>query len=100
MMEIFVKIKFRICAEFLVGIFLWLKINSRFYVFPGRGGSAGGKFRISLACPVGAVMNCADNTGKFKIKCFNESKSNLNNKSLLQVVRTCTLLLSMESVVV
>merc|ERR1719402_2060756 len=29
----------------------------------GRGGSAGAKFRISLACPVGAVMNCADNTG-------------------------------------
>merc|ERR1712066_105316 len=23
----------------------------------------GAKFRISLACPVGAVMNCADNTG-------------------------------------
>ena len=30
---------------------------------PGRGGAAGAKFRISLACPVGAVMNCADNTG-------------------------------------
>lgn len=29
----------------------------------GRGGSAGGKFRISLALPVGAVINCADNTG-------------------------------------
>merc|ERR1711970_955232 len=29
----------------------------------GRGGAAGAKFRISLACPVGAVMNCADNTG-------------------------------------
>lgn len=29
----------------------------------GRGGSAGGKFRISLAMPVGAVINCADNTG-------------------------------------
>ena len=27
------------------------------------GGRAGGKFRISLALPVGAVMNCADNTG-------------------------------------
>ena len=36
------------------------------YVFCtlGRGGSAGGKFRISLALPVGAVINCADNTGK------------------------------------
>ncbi|CAB3372896.1 Hypothetical predicted protein [Cloeon dipterum] len=29
----------------------------------GRGGSAGAKFRISLALPVGAVINCADNTG-------------------------------------
>merc|ERR1712179_379363 len=29
----------------------------------GRGGSAGGKFRIALALPVGAVINCADNTG-------------------------------------
>ena len=30
----------------------------------GRGGSSGGKFRISLALPVAAVMNCADNTGR------------------------------------
>merc|ERR1711942_596337 len=29
----------------------------------GRGGSSGGKFRISLGLPVGAIMNCADNTG-------------------------------------
>ncbi|KAK7105235.1 large ribosomal subunit protein uL14-like [Littorina saxatilis] len=29
----------------------------------GRGGSAGGKFRIALGLPVGAVLNCADNTG-------------------------------------
>ncbi|CAG9135999.1 unnamed protein product [Plutella xylostella] len=29
----------------------------------GRGGSAGAKFRISLGLPVGAVINCADNTG-------------------------------------
>lgn len=29
----------------------------------GRGGQAGAKFRISLGLPVGAVMNCADNTG-------------------------------------
>ncbi|KAF5894501.1 60S ribosomal protein L23, partial [Clarias magur] len=30
---------------------------------PGRGGSSGAKFRISLGLPVGAVINCADNTG-------------------------------------
>ncbi|CAN8013806.1 unnamed protein product [Ixodes persulcatus] len=29
----------------------------------GRGGAAGAKFRISLGLPVGAVINCADNTG-------------------------------------
>ena len=30
---------------------------------PGAKGASGSKFRISLALPVGAVMNCADNTG-------------------------------------
>jgi len=34
------------------------------FVSLGRGGTAGGKFRISLGLPVGAVMNCADNTGR------------------------------------
>merc|ERR1712039_162649 len=29
----------------------------------GRGGSAGAKFRIALGLPVGAVINCADNSG-------------------------------------
>ena len=29
----------------------------------GRGGSSGAKFRISLGLPVGAVINCADDTG-------------------------------------
>jgi len=29
----------------------------------GRGGAGGTKFRMSLGLPVGAVMNCADNTG-------------------------------------
>jgi large subunit ribosomal protein L23e len=33
------------------------------YLFLGRGGVGGGKFRISLGLPVGAVINCADNTG-------------------------------------
>nr|CAD7438133.1 unnamed protein product [Timema bartmani] len=34
-----------------------------FQLISGRGGSAGAKFRISLGLPVGAVINCADNTG-------------------------------------
>lgn len=29
----------------------------------GRKGASGAKFRVSLGLPVGAVMNCADNTG-------------------------------------
>ena len=30
----------------------------------GRGGGAGGnKFRVTLGLPVGALINCADNTG-------------------------------------
>eukprot|EP01114_Cavostelium_apophysatum_P009889 TRINITY_DN23202_c0_g1_i1.p1 TRINITY_DN23202_c0_g1~~TRINITY_DN23202_c0_g1_i1.p1 ORF type:complete len:153 (+),score=29.67 TRINITY_DN23202_c0_g1_i1:38-460(+) len=29
----------------------------------GRGGASGGKFKITTACPVGCVLNCADNTG-------------------------------------
>lgn len=29
----------------------------------GRGGASGAKFRITLGLPVGAVINCADNTG-------------------------------------
>lgn len=42
-----------------------LDCSLQFFGFPftGRGGSSGGKFRISLGLPVGAVINCADNTG-------------------------------------
>ena len=29
----------------------------------GGGGSKGNSFRVTMACPVGATMNCADNTG-------------------------------------
>ena len=29
----------------------------------GRGGASGNKYRMALGLPVGAVMNCADNTG-------------------------------------
>ena len=29
----------------------------------GRGGAVGAKFKITLGLPVGAIMNCADNTG-------------------------------------
>ncbi|KAH8023163.1 hypothetical protein HPB51_011277 [Rhipicephalus microplus] len=36
----------------------WVDIKAR-----RRGGAAGAKFRISLGLPVGAVINCADNTG-------------------------------------
>uniref|UniRef100_A0A672FV46 Large ribosomal subunit protein uL14 n=1 Tax=Salarias fasciatus TaxID=181472 RepID=A0A672FV46_SALFA len=40
------------------------RLNRRVVSPPaGRGGSSGAKFRISLGLPVGAVINCADNTG-------------------------------------
>merc|ERR1711937_217290 len=29
----------------------------------GRGGSSGNKYRVTLGLPVGALINCADNTG-------------------------------------
>ena len=29
----------------------------------GRGGASGNKYKMTLGLPVGAVMNCADNTG-------------------------------------
>lgn len=32
-------------------------------MYAGKKGASGAKFRISLGLPVGAVMNCADNTG-------------------------------------
>merc|ERR1712018_1119080 len=41
-----------------MGFFRLSKMSKR-----GRGGSAGAKFRISLGLLVGAVVNCADNTG-------------------------------------
>ncbi len=34
------------------------------------GGGAGGKYKISTACPVGAVINCADNTGAKNLFCI------------------------------
>lgn len=39
------------------------KLGCCFCSCPGRGGSSGNKFRMSLGLPVGAVVNCADNTG-------------------------------------
>ena len=42
-------------------------LTSILFLFSGRGGSAGAKFRIALGLPVGAVINCADNTGKKKV---------------------------------
>ncbi|XP_051994409.1 60S ribosomal protein L23-like [Xyrauchen texanus] len=50
------------------GVFLYFEGNAGVIVnnkgeMKGRGGSSGAKFRISLGLPVGAVINCADNTG-------------------------------------
>ena len=50
-------------------------------MLPGRGGAAGAKFRISLACPVGAVMNCADNTGQYHYHDDGDDNNNNNNNN-------------------
>ena len=52
----------------IILILQWLLLNvvSTFdaeRLWAGRGGAAGNKFRMSLGLPVGAVINCADNTG-------------------------------------
>ena len=65
------------------------------YPLPGRGGAAGAKFRISLACPVGAVMNCADNTGHYHDHDHNDDNDDNDDCGVLmvmipQVQRTCT----------
>lgn len=94
--------------------FMWFnaidaKINYAFFVIIlGRGGSAGGKFRISLGMPVGAVINCADNTGQSIIVLCEfvlrvsiaQAELTWNASDSFQVVRTCTLSLSMAFVVV
>merc|ERR1712183_1221312 len=41
-----------------MGLLNFIKMSAK-----RAGGRVGGKFRISLALPVGAIMNCADNTG-------------------------------------
>lgn len=53
----------------------------------GRGGSSGAKFRISLGLPVGAVINCADNTGT----------SRLTHCILMALIRFCRDDMNMEN---
>lgn len=88
-----------------------VKTNYEFFVIIlGRGGSAGGKFRISLGMPVGAVINCADNTGQSINRAFRCALCANSYRAIaeltwsvsnpFQVVRTCTLSLSMAFVVV
>lgn len=48
----------------------------------GRGGVSGNKFRMALGLPVGAVMNCGDNTGEYiapaaTIVCWREAARRL-----------------------
>ena len=55
--------KYYIVNNITLIIFTFSEVSTAKMSKRGRGGAAGAKFRISLACPVGAVMNCADNTG-------------------------------------
>lgn len=48
---------------FIFNVFVFLDRYTIMSAKRGRGGVGGGKFRISLGLPVGAVINCADNTG-------------------------------------
>ena len=71
------RLFFQSCLQYVTQIFVqcWLDqfhlkkyiLTSILFLFSGRGGSAGAKFRIALGLPVGAVINCADNTGKEKV---------------------------------
>ena len=64
------KFSFQVKTHFSSFSFLYIHFlkslldsTDHYIFFTGRGGSSGGKFRLSLALPVGAVVNCADNTG-------------------------------------
>ena len=42
----------------------------------GRGGQTGTKLKMALGLPVGALINCADNTGNsLKVKCMIGAKN-------------------------
>ena len=60
------KLALRTSQVFFVFVFVFLvflSLSSVQMSKRGRGGSSGAKFRISLGLPVGAVINCGDNTG-------------------------------------
>lgn len=58
--------------------FIKFYFNPIFTHISGRGGSAGAKFRIALGLPVGAVINCADNTGKFHFGICKHSRRSIS----------------------
>ena len=66
----------------------------------GRGGVSGNKFRMALALPVGAVMNCGDNTGAFLAACADKGVATRHTDFLgvffVQEPRTSTSLPSPE----
>mgnify|MGYP003877662611 CR=1 FL=1 len=64
-------------------------------IVAGRGGSAGNKFRVTLGLPVGAVINCADNTGAKNLVWCGERAHILHQLDFLRVsglllCRACT----------
>ena len=40
------------------------------FTITGRGGAAGNKYKMSLGLPVGATINCADNSGAKNLHIF------------------------------
>lgn len=68
-------------AQFVILVYEWLQKRGCCCV-TGRGGTSGGKFRISLGLPVGAVINCADNTGMALHKAIVVCLANLHTKDI------------------
>jgi large subunit ribosomal protein L23e len=55
-------------------------LDNMFDYYVGRGGAVGLKFAVTLGLPVGAVVNCADNTGAKSLEIISVSgiKGRLN----------------------
>ena len=55
---------------------------------PAGSGAAGNKFKMSLGLPVGAVMNCADNTGAKNLYIISVKRERPAPISLCTLIRT------------
>ena len=56
--------KIILAPDFNILVDFYFSDSFSYLFWLARGGTAGGRFKISYGLPVGAVVNCADNTGK------------------------------------